>query len=83
MFFFNFEIILLVIEIAILVNKDVLDEIIIPAPGLIKPIVELPNADPDPIKISVIYNNIFFLFKFLYFFLYYSLSILRLFYRFS
>ena len=48
-----------VIKIAILVSRAVLLEIINPAPGLIKPIVELLIADPDPIKISVI-NNIFF-----------------------
>ena len=59
----------LVIKIAIIVNKAVLLEIIIPAPGLIQPIVELPIADPDPIKISVIFNNTFFLFKLVYFFL--------------
>ena len=64
------------INIAIEVNKAVLDEIIMPKPGLIKPIVEDPFADPDPIEISEIINNIFFLFKDLYFFLYYSLSIL-------
>ena len=51
---------LFVIEIAILVKKAVLLEIIMPAPGLIKPIVELLIADPDPIKISVIINNTFF-----------------------
>ena len=58
----------LVIKIAIIVNKAVLLEIIIPAPGLIQSIVELPIADPDPIKISVIFNNFFFLFKLVYFF---------------
>ena len=73
----------LVIKIAILVNKAVLDEIIIPAPGLTNPIVEEPTAIPVPTSISVIINNTFFLFKFLYFFLYYSLSILRLFNIFS
>ena len=35
----------LVIKIAKLVNRAVLDEIIIPAPGLINPIIELPIAD--------------------------------------
>ena len=62
---FNFDIYSFVIKIALLV----LIEIIIPAPGIIKPIVELPIVDPDPIKISisVIINNIFFLFD-LYFF---------------
>ena len=57
----------LVIKIAILVNRAVLDEITIPAPVLIKPNVELPIADPGPIKISVIINKTFFLFKLLYF----------------
>ena len=51
----------LVIKIAKLVNKAVLLEIILPAPGLINPNVEVLIADPDPIKISVIINNIFFL----------------------
>ena len=45
--------------------------------GLTSDIVEVPIADTDPTKISVIINTTFFLFKFLYFFLYYSLSILR------
>ena len=36
--------------------------------GFIKNIVEAPIADLDPIKISVIINNIFFLFSDLYFF---------------
>ena len=56
-----------VIKIGILVKRAVLHEIILPAPGLINPIVELPIADPDPIKISVIINNIFFLFTLLQF----------------
>ena len=72
-----------VIKIAKLVNRAVLLDIIIPAPGLIKPIVELPTADPAPTSISVMINNSFFLFKNLYFFLYYSLSILRDFNKFS
>ena len=58
-----------VINIAIDVNKAVLDEILIPTPGLIKPNVELPIADPDPIKISVKINNTFFLFHDFYFLL--------------
>ena len=37
--------------------------------GFINDIVEVPIADPDPIKISVISSNFFFLFKLLYFFL--------------
>ena len=46
-----------------------LDEISIPAPGLIKAIDELPTADPAPTNISVIINNVFFLFSDIYFFL--------------
>ena len=57
----------LVIKIAILVNRAVLLEIIIPAPGLIKPIVDEPTAAADPTSISVIINNSFFLCKFFYF----------------
>ena len=41
------------------VNRAVLLEIIIPAPGLIKAIDELPTADPAPTSISVIINNTF------------------------
>ena len=59
----------LVIKIAILVNRAVLDEITIPAPGLISPIVELLIALPPPTSISDIINITFFLFKLLYFFL--------------
>ena len=50
----------LVIKIAIHVNRAVLDEIIIPAPGLINPIVEEPTAEALPTNISVIINNTFF-----------------------
>ena len=71
------------IRIAILVNRAVLVEIKILAPGLIKPIVELSIVDPDPIKTSVINNNNFFLFSDFYFFLKKSISILRLFDIFS
>ena len=66
---FNLKKYSLVINIAILVNRAVLLEIIIPAPGLIKPIVEELIIEAEPFKISVIINNTFFLFKFLYFFL--------------
>ena len=59
----------LVINIAILISKAVLPDIIIPAPGLIEPKVELPTAEALPTRISVIVNRIFFLFNFLYFFL--------------
>ena len=42
---------------------------IIPAPGLIKPIVEELIVEAKPIIISVEINNTLFLFKLLYFFL--------------
>ena len=48
----------------------------IPMLGFINDIVDVEKADSDPIKISVIYNNTFFLFKLSNFFLKYSLSIL-------
>ena len=60
MSFLKFEIFSLVIDISILVNRAVLDEMVISAPGLIKPIVELLIADPDPIKNSVRINSILF-----------------------
>ena len=63
-------------KIAILVNKAVLLEIIMPAPGLIKLIFEELITEADRTNILVIINNSF-LFSDLYFFLYYSLSILR------
>ena len=59
------------------VDRAVLLEITTPPLGFIKPIVEVPFADPDPIKISVIINNIFFSFNDLYFFFIDSLSFLR------
>ena len=73
----------LVIKIASLVNKTALDGITKPALGfsianILGFIVETPRH-----KNSVIINSIFFLFKLLYFFLKYSLSILRDFERFS
>ena len=74
---FNLLICSLVINIAKLFSKAVLLDILIPKPGFIRPIVELPTVETLPTRISVIINNIFFLFKLLYFFLYYSLSILR------
>ena len=58
----------LVIKIAILDKRAVLLEIILPAPGLIKAIDELPTALPAPTSISVIIK-IIFLFKLLYYFL--------------
>ena len=65
---FNFEMHSLVIKIALLVNRAVLDGTAIPAPGLIKPIVELLIVEADPNIVSVIINNTFLFFKFLYFF---------------
>ena len=62
------------IKIARDVNRAVVDEITIPAPRLIKAIEEVPTADEVPSRISVIISNIFFLFRELYFFLYYTLS---------
>ena len=59
----------LVIKIAILVNKAVLDNIIIPAPGLINPIVEKLTVEADPTSVSVIINITFFFFKLLEFYL--------------
>ena len=53
-----------VIKTAIPVNKAVLLQIIIPAPGLINPNVKELIADPDLIKISVIINNTFFFLNF-------------------
>ena len=66
---FNFDMYSFVIKIAILVNKGVLLEIIIPAPRLIKAIDELPTADPAPTIVSVVIINSFFFLNFLYFFL--------------
>ena len=74
--FLNFDRCSLVIKIAKDVNKAVQLVITIPMLGFKIDIVEVPVADSDPIKISVIKNNTFFLFKLLYFFLKFSLSIL-------
>ena len=54
------------IRIAILVNEAEELVITIPMLGFIIDIVVVLTADPDPIEISVIINNIFFLFKLLY-----------------
>ena len=54
---FNSLIYSLVIRIAIPVNRAVLDEITVPAPGLSKPIVDEPTAEADPTSISVKINN--------------------------
>ena len=66
----------LVINIAIDVNRAVLLEIKMPTEGFIKPIVELPTAEPVPKSISVMIDNIFFLMIYI-FFLFFSLSALR------
>ena len=57
------------IKIARDVNKAVEELSTIPMLGFIIDIVDVEIADPHPIKISVIINKTFFLFKFLYFFL--------------
>ena len=67
----------LVINIAVDVNRAVLLEITMPTEGVIKPIVELPTAELVPTSISVMINNIFFIFNDLYIFLYFSLSAFR------
>ena len=54
------------IKIAKDVNKAVDEVNTISILGFINDIIDVEIADPDPIKISVINNNIFFLFKFLY-----------------
>ena len=56
------------INIARDVNEAVEEVNTIPMLGFINDIVDVEIADPDPIKISVIFNNTFFLFKLLYFF---------------
>ena len=58
-----------VIKLAIDFNRAVLLELIIPAPGLIKPIVEelIGEADPNIISVRIIIT--FFLFSDLYLFL--------------
>ena len=57
------------IKIAILVIKAEELDNTIPMLGFIIDIVEVLIADPDLIKISVMMNNTFFLFKLLHFFL--------------
>ena len=64
---------------AMLLNKAVLHDIILPAPGLIKLIAELRIAELLPTSYSVIIKKTFFLLKLLYFCLEDSLSLLRLF----
>ena len=58
-----------VIKIAIDVNKAVELVNTIPIVGFINDIVEVVIVDPDPNYIPVIYENNFFLFKLLHFFL--------------
>ena len=48
---------------AIIVDKAVLLEIKIPAPGLIKPNVGVLVVEADPTRFSVIINNTFFSFR--------------------
>ena len=62
---FNFEIYSLVINMATLVNSAQLLEKVVPAPRLIKPIVEELIVEAEPIKFSVIFIITFFLFKLL------------------
>ena len=66
---FNFDMYSFVITIANYVRKAV--DLINTTKVLefISDIVEVPMADPNPIKISVTINKNFFLFKLLYFFL--------------
>ena len=65
---FNFDIYSFVIKIARDVNRVVELVYTRPMPGFINDIVCVEIADPGPIKVSVVSNNIFFLFKFSYFF---------------
>ena len=58
-----------VIKTAIEVNRAELDDITTVMLGLIPDKVEVVNVEADPIKISVIIKNTFFLSKDLYFFL--------------
>ena len=66
--FFNLLIKSFVIKLAILVSKAILLDIIIPAPGLIKLIVELPTVEALPTRILVIINKIFFSGTYIYFY---------------
>ena len=58
-----------VIKTAIEVNRAELDDITTVMLGLIPDKVKVVNVEADPIKISVIIKNTFFLSKDLYFFL--------------
>ena len=66
---FNSVIYSFVVKIEIEVKNAVELVNTIPLFGFINYIVDVPMADPDPIKFSVIINIIFFLFKHLNFFL--------------
>ena len=68
--FFNLLTYSLVIKVAILVSRALLDDIIIPTPGLINPIAEELIVEADPVSISVIINNIFCFFSDFYIFSY-------------
>ena len=61
---FNFDLYSLVIRLAILVIKVVLDETKIPALGLINPIVEVPTVDALPARILMLIIRIFFYLNF-------------------
>ena len=71
------------IKIARDVNKAVEEVKTIPTLGFIIDKVGVEIADPDPVKISVVIYKTLFLSKLLYFFLYFSVSALRLFNIFS
>ena len=75
--YFNLEIYSFLNKTAILVNKAVLDDITMPADGLINDRVELVFVEPAPPKISVKFKYVFFVFKLFYFFFRNSFSILR------
>ena len=66
---FNFDIYSFVIKIARDVSKAEEEVNTTPMLGFNYDIVEVPIADPDPIKISVKFSRNFFLFNDLFFFL--------------
>ena len=74
---FNFEMGSLVINIAILVIKAVLLEIIMPAPGLINPIVEVLIVEALPTSISVIIDNTFFIQLFIFLLIIFTINFKR------
>ena len=75
--FLIFEMFSFVIKIAINVKRAVELVNTIRMLGFNNDIVEIPIADPDPNKFSVIINNTFFFLRIFYFFLKKSLSISR------